>query len=457
MSDFDNNDLNLSDSFLSDIKKDIADQVRDQVEHPKETLPNFDYVDDLLDDTTLSLTQDFRFFSAPEFLDEEEEEEEDFEPEEPEEDAIPVHRTTAKKRGWFRRMPVWGRILTVLGILLVVGALAAFLYYQYLLGLVNIKPDNETTTSSEAVSEDDTVDEEEDDLDNSAGLEEIDEDDIDWNTSSDYRKEEGVLNFLLLGVDKQGGGKGRSDAIIIATLNENTKELSLCSIMRDCYVQIPKYNGKSYRATKINVSHAIGEGPLTVETVQQNFDIAIDGYAEVDFDAFAKVIDAVGGVEITLTSAEVSYLNGRKSSIVDPSQRNVRVGTQTLNGVQALGYARIRKVATSDGLNNDFGRTSRQRVVLNALFDKYKSAGVLDLLGIMQKILPLVTTDLDKDEITSVLTKLVSVRPTSLKTMSVPVDGGYSDRFVENAGSVLALDMKKNRNAIHKFIFGSED
>ena len=456
MSDFDNNDLNLPDSFLSDIKKDIAGQVRDQVEHPRESLPNFEYVDDLLDDTTLSLTEDFHYFSTPEFAAAQAEAEEDELWEEEEE--IPVRKTTAepspKKKNWFRRMPVWGKILTILGGILVIGALAGFLYYQYLLGLINIKPDSEEATTEQTAEETTSkLDQEEiDELNNKDGLEEIDEDDIDWNTISDYRKEEGILNFLFLGIDKQGGGKGRSDAIIIVTLNENTGELSLCSIMRDCYVKIP-----GARATKINVAHAIGEADLTVKTVQQNFNVAIDGYVEVDFDAFAKCIDAIGGVEVDLTQAEVSYLNGSHSSILDPTQRNVKVGKQTLNGIQALGYARIRKVSTSDGLSSDFGRTSRQRIVLNALFEKYKSSGALELLGMMTKILPLVTTDLSKDEITSVLYKVVAMKPSSLKTLSIPTNNWYSDRFVEGSGSVLALDMGKNTQAIHEFIFGSAE
>ena len=454
MANYDDNDLNLDNSFFTDIKKDIAKQVTEQADRSKDDLPNFDYVDDLLNDTTLSLTQDFRYFTSGEYPDEEEEN--DWAEEGAEE--IGVRKTTAeeesgKKKGWFRRMPVWGRILTVVGIVLLAVLLGAFLYYEYLLSLVNIKPSGpeETTQAEELTTTEAPVDQEEiDELNNVDGLEEIDEDDIDWNTYSDYRKEEGVINVLLLGLDKQGGGKGRSDSIIIVTLNENTKTLSLCSIMRDSYVKIP-----GHKASKINVAHALGGAPLAVDTIQQNFNVAIDGYVEVDFDAFAKCIDAVGGVEVTLTQEEVNYLNGNRSSILDKSQRNVRVGTQTLNGAQALGYARIRKVPTSDGLKNDFGRTARQRRVLDSLFEKYKSASIMDLLGMMQAVLPLVTTDLNKDEISSLLYKVVAMRPNDLETLSIPLGNAYADRFVEGAGSVLALDMNKNRDAIHEFIFGS--
>ncbi|MBR1758455.1 MAG: LCP family protein [Lachnospiraceae bacterium] len=460
MGEFNEDDLRQFD--LGEIKRQIANQVNEQINKPAASVSDyddFDNIDDLLDDTTMSFTQDFEYYAGESVgASEDSYEEEDVDPDD---DDIPVRKRSftersKKKKNWFKRMPVWGKILFILGVILLAAILAGVIYYNYLLGLVNVQKEDEIETQvtyNEAEIE--SIYQEEDDEENAENLETMNEEDFVWDLSSDYRHEDGVYNILLLGLDKQESTYGRSDAIIIATLNENTKTLSLCSIMRDCYVKIADYNGKSYRPTKINAAHAIAGAPITVLTVEENFNIAIDGYVEVDFEAFEKVVDALGGVELTFTDAEVRYLNGSNSSIVDPANRHVKAGTLLRNGAEALGYARIRKVTTSDGLTSDFGRTSRQRIVLNALFEKYKSASALDLLSLMQAALPYVTTDLDKDAMTSLLYKVVAATPKELKMLNIPVDGKWSNKYVEGSGSVIALDVKQNKDAIHEFIFGS--
>ncbi|WP_343209019.1 LCP family protein [Anaerolentibacter hominis] len=347
-----------------------------------------------------------------------------------------------KKKGFWRRMPVWGRVATVILGVIAVFLIAGAAYYYYLLSLVKYDKEPSKALDDTTVQANDTGGEK--------------PEDVSWDdVNTTYRKEEGVLNFLLVGEENvYGDERGRTDSIMIVTLNEKEGAIKLTSVMRDCYVKIPSYGGKNYRDNKINASYTLGGMTLTTMTVEENFDIYIDGYAKVDFNGFEQMIDALGGVEITLSAQEASYLN-RTNYISKKKYRNVKEGKQTLNGNQALGYSRVRKVATPEGLHDDFGRTARQRKVLDSLFEKYKSKSLVELMLMLPKVMELVTTDLNKTQITSLLTKLVTIRPTKLQTKSIPVDGGWSDKTISGVGESLVLDMNKNIDELHRFIFGS--
>ena len=189
----------------------------------------------------------------------------------------------------------------------------------------------------------------------------------DGAVNSIYRRENYVANFLLFGIEEIGGG-GRTDSIMIASVNIKDNTVKLTSIMRDCYVEIPGHD-----SNKINAAYALGDEELLVDTVEQNFKIHIDGWASVNFEAFEAIVDMLGGVDIELGDTEANYLN-TTNYISKPEYRNVSAGWNTLNGNQALGYARVRKVSTLGGTNNDYGRTVRQRRLLNSIFEKYKNA-----------------------------------------------------------------------------------
>lgn len=175
-----------------------------------------------------------------------------------------------------------------------------------------------------------------------------------------------VINILLVGSDHGAikGDHGRSDSIMIATVNFKTKELKLTSLMRDMYVEIPGHGHN-----KLNAAYAFGGVELLYQTIAKNFGIKIDKYCVVDFSTFEKVINKVGGVEISLEEKEAKYLN-TTNYISKKKYRNVKVGKQTLNGNQALGYARVRYVVSKKYGDGDFGRTGRQRAVLQAALNK---------------------------------------------------------------------------------------
>lgn len=278
---------------------------------------------------------------------------------------------------------------------------------------------------------------------------------VQWETeqSSDgARTEEGITNILLLGEEAidSGGGRGRTDIMMIATMNTKDKTYKLTSLMRDMLVQIP-----GYKDNKLNTAYEIGGVPLLYKTIELNFDLKLDGYVLVGFDDFESVINKLGGVQITLTSEEANYLN-TTNYISKPEYRNVRAGSQTLNGNQALGYCRVRYVATGDNQINDFGRTSRQRVVLNAVFDQYKSKSLPELALLLNDILLLITTDIKKADFETYLRTAMSMGLSEIQNLRLPADSTFDEGYVRKM-SVLIPDLQENVKILHDFIFGSEN
>lgn len=264
------------------------------------------------------------------------------------------------------------------------------------------------------------------------------------------RHEENVINILLLGEEAigSGTGRGRTDLMMIATMNLEDGTIKLTSLMRDMLVAIP-----GYQDNKLNAAYGAGGVPLLYDTIELNFDIHMDGYILVNFESFEHIIDSLGGVEITLTREESAYLN-RTNYISNPAYRTTVPGTQILNGNQALGYCRVRYVPTGENERDDYGRTSRHRTVLNAIFDEYKSKSLLELALIMNDILPMLTTDLSKEDFTTYLNEFVSIHTLEMEEFRLPVEGAYEGGRVRGM-SVLIPDLQKNVEALHEFIFGN--
>lgn len=171
----------------------------------------------------------------------------------------------------------------------------------------------------------------------------------DWNTREIVgRKEDYVTNILLVGIEEIFGGRN-TDTMIIASINTRDNTVQLSSLMRDSYVSVP-----GWKSTKLNAAYAHGGIELLRDTIESNYKIHLDGFVSVNFDSFEKIIDLLGGVEIQLGAKEANYLN-TTNYISNKAYRNVKEGINLLNGNQALGYCRVRKVPTYDGVNNDFG------------------------------------------------------------------------------------------------------
>ena len=259
-----------------------------------------------------------------------------------------------------------------------------------------------------------------------------------------------VINILLIGEEAMADDRGRSDVMMVLTINQKYDRLSLTSFLRDSYV-VP--TGYTY-GCKMNEVYKKGGGPLLVSTIEEHFKIQIDGYARVSFQSFEEIIDLLGGVEIELTAEEAAYLN-KTNYISNKANRNVVPGVQILNGNQALGYSRVRYVKGINGERDDFGRTNRQRMVINAIFNQYKSKNLVELVSVTNKILPCVTTNMTKSEILSYLSVAAGMLGNAeLETFRVPMNDAYSGEKI-NGKSVLVLDFEKVQAALQDEMYGT--
>ena len=268
-------------------------------------------------------------------------------------------------------------------------------------------------------------------------------------TDEQVKLDEQVINILLIGEEKIGSGNanGRSDSMMIASLNAENKTLKLVSIMRDCYVSIP-----GYRDNKLNAAFSHGGGELLASTIEQDFGIQLDGYVRVDFAGFRKLIDALGGVEIELTEVEAQYLN-TTNYISDKKQRNVVPGKQIATGTQALGYCRVRKRAAINGENDDFGRTYRQRAVLSQVYTKIRDLNVVDIVSLVNQLLPYVSTNIKKMDILNYAKAVLQMGIPEIEQKRIPINGAYTGQKLY-CGESLVLDWDTNNRELWNFIYG---
>lgn len=274
------------------------------------------------------------------------------------------------------------------------------------------------------------------------------------STLVDTKEEDNIVNVLLVGVEEIEYAQN-TDVMIIASMNRDTNELSIISLMRDLYVQIPGHSNN-----KLNAAYSLGGIDLLYDTIELNFGVHMDGYVLVNFDTFETIVDLLGGISVTLTQDEASYLN-RTNYISNPANRTVVAGTQLMNGNQALGYCRIRYVSTGKEIN-DFGRTARHRAILDAMFDKLMSKNLFQLVSFMNEVFSNVQlkTDISKTKFSEYLTEVVDLNVSALQQYRIPADDGYYDDKVyigENKQWVLIPnDWQETKLLLHDYIYGDE-
>lgn len=292
-------------------------------------------------------------------------------------------------------------------IAVVIGVCVSFAYFD------NKETDNETTTVSqtEAAPEADTSVK------------------TDWNGDEfEAVNNDGLVNILLIGQDKrEGEDRQRSDAMILCSFNPESNKLSMISFLRDLYVQIP-----GYEDNRLNAAYTYGSFDLLKETLELNFGISVDGCLESDFEGFEKIIDTVGGVEIELTAEEAEIIGD-----------GAKEGLCTLNGEQALTFARIRKI------DSDFQRTARQRKIMGAVFEKAKTYTLPELAVFFSEILPLMATDMTEDELTTLaLTFASAFQDIETESYFVPAEGTYQNATIKEMAVLVP-----NLYEIKKLIF----
>lgn len=261
------------------------------------------------------------------------------------------------------------------------------------------------------------------------------------------RCEDYVCNYLIFGVEEICNAKN-TDTMMIVSINTKDNTIKLISLLRDTYIDIEDYN-----PNKLNAFFSLSGANGIVDVVEEMYRIDIDGYAYINFDSFEKVIDYLGGISIELGEAEAEYLNA-KNYISNPQYRNVKSGWNVLNGNQALGYCRIRLVETLGGATDDYGRTLRHRRVLSAIFNKYKSKNIFDLISISKKILGYVKTNVTQSQIEKALEDIVENKITKMDTMRIPCKGLYDDPLKYNGITYpLVLNWDANVVELYKFIY----
>lgn len=267
---------------------------------------------------------------------------------------------------------------------------------------------------------------------------------LNQNTQSTDKKDD-IINIALFGLDAPNGEVGRSDADLILTIDKKHHKLKLTSIMRDSYVDV-----KDHGMTKLTHAYAYGGPELALNTINTNFDLAIDKFITVNFTSLPKVIDKLGGVDINLTPGDLKYMNGYIKNLDNINKTDSpdinSTGMHHLDGTQALAYCRIRY----DG--GDQRRTERQRTVLQAVFKKMKDTSVTQYPAILNELLPLVTTNISANEFISLGKDIADTGATQFEDLKVPCDKHEDGKMIDGV-YYMTYDLKAETKELHKFIY----
>ncbi|WP_026652311.1 LCP family protein [Butyrivibrio proteoclasticus] len=270
---------------------------------------------------------------------------------------------------------------------------------------------------------------------------------------ADNEQMSGYTNIALFGVDARDEElvkNTRSDTIIIASINNATGDIKLCSVYRDTYLNL---SNDTY--TKCNAAYAEGGPEQAISMLNMNLDMDIQDFVTIGFRGLTDVVNAVGGVEIELTEAEISHLNNYQSTMA--TELNLQytpvtsAGKQTLNGLQATAYCRIRYTA-----GDDFRRAERQRTVLMAVLDKAKTMSYSQLEEVANSVFSETFTSLDMDDILKLLKNVANY--------NVVDNGGFPEESMRATGTigkkgscVVAVDLASNVKWLHQFLFDDAD
>lgn len=262
---------------------------------------------------------------------------------------------------------------------------------------------------------------------------------------------EGYTNVALFGVDSRDGSLGegnRTDCIIIASLNNETKEIKMVSVYRDTLLDLSE---GTYQ--KCNAAYSYGGPVLAINMLNMNLDLDIEDYVTVDFGAIADAIDLLGGVEIDVKEEEIKtlnkYINETARSAGKKANKVTEPGLQLLDGSQATTYARIRSTA-----GGDFTRTERQRLVIEKMFEKAKKADLATINQIIDEVFPQVSTSFTLQEVLMYASAYSEY--TLGDNMGFP-SSNYTDTVSGLGSIVVPDDLISNVSELHEFLFGKTD
>lgn len=275
--------------------------------------------------------------------------------------------------------------------------------------------------------------------------------------------DENIFNIALFGVDsrKVGDYSGLSDSIMILSVDKLNNDIKLISVMRDSFVPMEGKNGKT-RYGKINSAYSTGGPQLAVKTLNQLFGLDIANYATVNFYGMSDIIEAVGGIEAEVTESEIKVKRFNINDMIyeqcqymglDPAGYYINEpGMQHLNGVQAVAYSRIRHAKNFNGVNDDFGRTDRQRYVMQQLLNKALSMDISSYPSLVNKLVPYVKTSLNNDQLLS-LAYFLSKKPTMIQTRVPHDDFIINADYKVNGDSTVYYNYKYAGKVINALIY----
>ncbi len=347
-------------------------------------------------------------------------------------------------------------LIVLIGIAITLCLTGYLIIHKYInkMNLIKDKTSYEVTerTLEEMEEIDETMKEEVSDTTDSpqAVIDELDET-IQNNIKEDNQgiSSKEVYNILLIGCDtRETGGSGRSDAMVIVSINTKRKKIVLTSLLRDIYLSIP-----SHKNNRLNAAYAYGGAALLIDTIEENFKIEIDKYISLDFYAFIDVVDSIDGVSLEVKEEYIPIINNYIKEInlhnkVDENDGLLtQAGVYVLNGKQTLGYIRNRYIGT------DFERTARQREVLQMVFNKIKDLSYLKIIDLSDKILPKATTNLSENKIISLILSIPAYKDYEIEQWSIPIKNSFSFLTI-NRMSVIGIDFDKNINELKNKVYG---
>lgn len=298
------------------------------------------------------------------------------------------------KEFWMRKDNKPQKIAAVIGIILVLLILIGVGYAWSKLSLIDTNGEDDFAASD--------IDSDIDlsGMDSITDANSLNEFLVKWATNGgDLMQSKHVKNVLLIGKDSKSS---LADSMILASVNDQTKQITLVSFYRDSYIYIQP-NGKKASFGKLNAAYSRGGAQCVIETIQNNFKIKIDDYVMVDYSSFPKIIDALGGVDVNVTAKEANYLNATwQNWSLTGNPVSYKVGVNHLNGEKALMFCRIRE------LDSDVGRTERQRRVISSIIVSFKSAGVSKINAAVNELFPNIKTSMTRTEILSFAADAVS-------------------------------------------------
>ncbi len=328
------------------------------------------------------------------------------------------HRGRRKRGNWFTRLNVIGKIGVCLAGVVVCGIAAGAIYVASKLNEMQIEdiPAEDITASEEAII-----------------------------------SSEGNTNFVVFGVDSRTGSLeagSRSDTIILCNLNNATKEVRMISVYRDTFLDVGDGD-----LEKCNAAYSYGGPTQAINMLNKNLDLNIEDYVTVDFGSVANIIDLLGGVEIDVQEDEIKYINKYEKEVVKSSGKEyvevTEPGLQTLNGVQATSYSRIRRTA-----GGDFTRAERQRIVIREMVRKVQESSLSTINSIIDEVMPTIKTSFSLTEILAYAADFQEY--TIGSTGGFPFDVS-SDTFSEKGAIDIPVTLESNVIKLHEFLYDEDN